>query len=170
MDTFHTDDMERNGLGSARTRPRRRSPKLVPRPWADVVTYTDKHRRLAERDGDRCFWCGFPFLDGEPDAERTIDHVVARSRGGVGATANSVLCCPECNNKKGDRPLLHWLVMLEVSGDRYPASVRKVHRFARRAEPDPVRPGLRPFRGAPERWAALAALDTATQPAEYTAS
>lgn len=52
--------------------------------------------RLIERDGDRCWYCGFTFTD---DGIRacTIDHVVPRSQGGTNAVENLRLACWYCN-------------------------------------------------------------------------
>lgn len=66
------------------------------------------HRRLMEKDGERCFYCNrklsqFKYLGGTlpPDA-RTIDHVYPRIRGGETTFNNLVIACFECNIRKGD--------------------------------------------------------------------
>lgn len=58
---------------------------------------------LAERDGDRCWYCGCHFDDGEDGAGRalTIDHVEPLAGGGRSDLANLRLCCRTCNRRKG---------------------------------------------------------------------
>ncbi len=49
------------------------------------------------RDAGRCQYCGRPA--------DTIDHVLAKSRGGPHCWENVVAACRECNSRKGDRLL-----------------------------------------------------------------
>jgi len=58
---------------------------------------------LAERDGDRCWYCGCPFDDRVEVGGRslTIDHVEPRAGGGDDELANLRLCCATCNRRKG---------------------------------------------------------------------
>lgn len=51
------------------------------------------------RDGDACQYCGRRPLRGK---NRTIDHVLPRSRGGKNSFENTVACCAACNRRKGD--------------------------------------------------------------------
>ena len=56
-----------------------------------------------------CFYC----LEEIPDQgkECTIDHIVPKSQGGTREFDNVVLCCPECNNLKGDSAVsAEWVV------------------------------------------------------------
>ena len=55
-------------------------------------------RNLARRDGGRCQYCLRPLDEGE----RTIDHVLPRSRGGATSWENCVLSCEPCNRRKAD--------------------------------------------------------------------
>ena len=57
-------------------------------------------QNLLLRDGYRCQYCG-KLLKSPKD--RTIDHVIPKSRGGKTVWTNVVLCCKKCNLKKGDR-------------------------------------------------------------------
>jgi 5-methylcytosine-specific restriction endonuclease McrA len=64
-----------------------------------------KHRLKAEikqRFGGACAYCGCVprFL--------TLDHVVARSKGGLDVRSNLVAVCQRCNKSKGSRPLWEW--------------------------------------------------------------
>lgn len=68
-----------------------------------------RRRRLdaaaARRNRDeaaRCFYCGVGF-DAGGAAARTVDHRVARSRGGTDGLANLVFACRACNSRKADQ-------------------------------------------------------------------
>lgn len=61
------------------------------------VTFT--RRNLFRRDGYRCQYCG----ESVRNREKSIDHVLPRSRGGRTEWENCVLCCLPCNFRKGDR-------------------------------------------------------------------
>lgn len=49
-------------------------------------------------DRDICFYCG-RSLD---DYNRTVDHLIPKSRGGIRSNDNKVYSCVECNRLKGD--------------------------------------------------------------------
>jgi hypothetical protein len=51
------------------------------------------------RDGSNCQYCGKHLSKNAG----TIDHVLPRSRGGKTDYLNCVVCCKECNGRKGDR-------------------------------------------------------------------
>jgi HNH endonuclease len=38
----------------------------------------------------------------------TLDHIVARSKGGLDVSSNLVAVCKRCNESKGSRPLWDW--------------------------------------------------------------
>ena len=54
------------------------------------------------RDGYRCRYCG------SSDAPLTLDHVIARSRGGSDAPENLAAACRPCNSSKGAKSLDVW--------------------------------------------------------------
>ncbi|MFF7366055.1 HNH endonuclease [Streptomyces sp. NPDC008125] len=57
--------------------------------------------KLAERDGEQCFYCGTQFgpaLEGS-----TLDHIVPRSLARTWAQAALVLACEPCNLAKADQ-------------------------------------------------------------------
>ncbi len=58
---------------------------------------------LAERDGDRCWYCGCRFDEREDGGGRTltIDHVEPLADGGASSLENLRLCCATCNRRKG---------------------------------------------------------------------
>lgn len=79
-----------------------------------------RRRKIAERDGWRCVYCGsevtFDLWDhqmhqhrGESSQRAIIDHVVPISQGGKRGLANEVLACFLCNSRKRDRLLCDWL-------------------------------------------------------------
>lgn len=64
--------------------------------------------RIYHRDEQRCVYCRLPL----EYAACTLDHVLPRSRGGVTADENLVLCCMPCNNRKGNRTPEEWQAAL----------------------------------------------------------
>jgi 5-methylcytosine-specific restriction endonuclease McrA len=58
---------------------------------------------LAERDGDRCWYCGCTFDPREDGGGRTltVDHVEPLAAGGLSSLENLRLCCSTCNRRKG---------------------------------------------------------------------
>lgn len=44
-----------------------------------------------------CYYCGQKFTK----SQLTMDHIVPVARGGKTSKNNCVVCCKECNNKKG---------------------------------------------------------------------
>lgn len=72
-------------------------------------------RSLAAMFGWACAICGHElveplsntdvFRDEAPDGKRwaTLDHMVPKAMGGRDAIHNLQLCCPPCNNKKGNQ-------------------------------------------------------------------
>jgi DNA-directed RNA polymerase subunit RPC12/RpoP len=57
---------------------------------------------LLERDGDRCWYCGFRF--GDADRRCTVDHVRPVSLGGTNDLANLRLACTYCNGRRARFP------------------------------------------------------------------
>ena len=51
----------------------------------------------------RCAYCGEDIKN-----SATLDHVVARSKGGETAKHNLVACCPHCNVSKSDKSAWLW--------------------------------------------------------------
>jgi 5-methylcytosine-specific restriction endonuclease McrA len=64
-----------------------------------------KHRiksLIKERFGGACAYCGcVPKV-------LTLDHIMARSKGGYDVRSNLVAVCRRCNKSKGSRPLWEW--------------------------------------------------------------
>jgi len=57
---------------------------------------------LAERDGDRCWYCGCAFDERDGSGRSlTIDHVEPLIGGGASDLSNLRLCCATCNRRKG---------------------------------------------------------------------
>ncbi|MER5649041.1 HNH endonuclease signature motif containing protein [Streptosporangium sp. NPDC002524] len=71
-------------------------------------------RRLAERDGSRCFFCWEPAED---PTSLTLDHYIPKCLWQASKLYNLVLACHGCNNAKGDTlpwPLV-WLLLARFS-------------------------------------------------------
>ena len=51
--------------------------------------------------GGNCNGCGTHFLP----QHLTVDHIVARSKGGTSHLDNLQLLCAHCNSLKGNRPM-----------------------------------------------------------------
>jgi 5-methylcytosine-specific restriction endonuclease McrA len=60
-----------------------------------------RKREVFERDSWSCQYCGAAVCA----RTATIDHVVARSRGGPTSWTNTVTACRSCNFRKADRTL-----------------------------------------------------------------
>jgi 5-methylcytosine-specific restriction endonuclease McrA len=64
---------------------------------------------VVERDGPLCVYCRVEtILQPAPSQryrERTLDHIVPKSRGGADTLENCVLACRSCNARKGTRPV-----------------------------------------------------------------
>ena len=92
---------------AGRYRPRRVHPAgalIVARlPFSHRIRRDATVIALAERDGDRCWYCGCPFDDRDNGAGRTltIDHIEPLADGGTSTLANLRLCCSTCNRRKG---------------------------------------------------------------------
>ncbi len=87
-----------------------RSPSLaIMAPEAIILNRYDRLPRsevvfsranLFIRDNFTCQYCGRSVRSAK---DRTIDHIIPKSRGGKTVWGNVVLCCRKCNLKKGDR-------------------------------------------------------------------
>lgn len=63
--------------------------------------------RVAARnraEASHCFYCGIAFDGSAAGTQRTVDHRLARSRGGSNALSNLVFACYACNQRKRDLP------------------------------------------------------------------
>jgi len=57
---------------------------------------------LVLRDGGhRCAYCHCEF--GTGNRARTVDHILAKSRGGTWRPSNLAFACLACNRRKGDK-------------------------------------------------------------------
>lgn len=65
----------------------------------DRSRFTRHFREAAVRVFPFCAWCGEPLDHGTA----TVDHVVAKSRGGSNRWENFALSCEPCNYAKGSR-------------------------------------------------------------------
>ncbi|AIH03762.1 MULTISPECIES: HNH endonuclease [Thermodesulfobacterium] len=78
-------------------------PEAIYLPFYERLPKTEvifSRQNLFLRDGFTCQYCG-KFLKNPKD--RTIDHIIPKSRGGKTVWTNVVLCCKKCNLKKGNK-------------------------------------------------------------------
>ena len=80
-------------------------------------------RKIRERWDYKCAYCG-------SEENITIDHVLARSKGGLDTTKNMVCCCHSCNQDKAQEPWEEWY----FSQDFF--SVERYNRIQEWMEPD----------------------------------
>lgn len=66
------------------------------------ITNTPTLKRLTQRDGWECHYCGQALGWGSPIVARPeIDHLVSKANGGSNCLENKVLACGPCNGSKG---------------------------------------------------------------------
>jgi 5-methylcytosine-specific restriction endonuclease McrA len=85
----------------------RRQPKLNLE-GIDFLQSSALRQTIHTRERGRCFYC----LRRLTQAEKCLDHVVARARSGTNSYRNLVSSCVQCNAQKCERPagdLLRWL-------------------------------------------------------------
>lgn len=67
-----------------------------------------KRKRVRERDGDRCFYCGlemhFIVLGRSAKNRATLEHLVDEARGGNNEMDNLKLAHGKCNSRLSERP------------------------------------------------------------------
>ena len=81
-------------------------------------------RKIKERWDYKCAYCG-------SEDNITIDHVLARSKGGLDTTKNMVSCCDSCNQDKAHTPWEEWYLSQGFF------SVNRHDRIKEWMEPDP---------------------------------
>lgn len=65
--------------------------------------------KLFTRDGDACFYCGLPV-----GLHPTLEHLLARSRGGPDTLPNLALAHVKCNRLADDRPLVDKIILRDL--------------------------------------------------------
>ncbi len=78
-------------------------PEAIYLPYYESLPKTEvifSRQNLFLRDKYTCQYCGKSLRNPK---DRTIDHIIPRSRGGKTVWTNVVLCCKKCNLKKGNR-------------------------------------------------------------------
>ena len=82
----------------------------VPNPDLPIVekpSQAEKRRRkLVARDGDECWFCGRTMGD-----DVTIEHLVAKAKGGSNHIENFALAHKRCNALAADKPLVEKIAM-----------------------------------------------------------
>ena len=80
----------------------------------------EKRRRILARDRYRCRYCGYDMTLHFPYPHLgvlTVDHVVAKVRGGTDRNDNLATCCVDCNNRKRNRRVEVFLRDLYLNGE-----------------------------------------------------
>lgn len=67
-------------------------------PHRRTKRWYDLRKRVLERDGHTCAYCGNEATE--------ADHIVARNNGGKDEMSNLVAACRSCNGRKSDRVLI----------------------------------------------------------------
>ena len=107
-----------------RARPERRSAVAGNRGQGSNWIRRSTRLRIYQRDGWKCVWCGEAVIDGrelakapigEPRRLATLDHFLARSRGGTNRPSNLVTACSTCNCERDHMSALEWAAKLEAS-------------------------------------------------------
>jgi 5-methylcytosine-specific restriction endonuclease McrA len=62
-------------------------------------------KRMVNEQSSVCVYCGIK-------SKLTLDHVHPLNLGGLHDVENAVMCCALCNSKKGDKPLLMFLMSI----------------------------------------------------------
>ena len=93
------------------------------------TTSSSEARRLWRRDikekwNYECAYCG-------DKKNLTMDHVLARSKGGTDFTKNVVCCCHSCNQDKGHEPWEEWYFNQDFF------SFKRYHNIKEWTQPDP---------------------------------
>jgi 5-methylcytosine-specific restriction endonuclease McrA len=85
----------------------------------DTVTLTGLFAKAKS-----CPYCGVKLRS----SNKTLDHMVPISKGGVHGKSNCLICCRSCNSRKSDRDFDEWLNLLEKeSGDRLRNLYKRMH-------------------------------------------
>lgn len=77
--------------------------------WAECRYKKTKKQYVSQRDRYRCNYCKKSL---RLTNDRTIDHILPKSKGGNGYIANLALCCKNCNNKKNSNFRTRHLLLL----------------------------------------------------------
>lgn len=84
----------------------------------------DRRLRIYDRDAWRCVWCCAPVgtpaeMLREPHLRcATLDHFLARSKGGTNRSENLITSCMQCNHDRGHMSALEWAAKLEERNPR----------------------------------------------------
>lgn len=65
-------------------------------------------------DSNFCCYCGVEFNQLNRRKQKTKDHLIPVSKGGVNSTYNKKNCCGHCNTRKSNKIPHDWLIELET--------------------------------------------------------
>jgi hypothetical protein len=99
--------------------PRKPTPAPAPRPQPSrrvkgPAQMPSKREQVLSRDNRVCYHCEKPI----PKYEESIDHVVARARGGTNDMGNLRAAHKLCNRRKGHLSLEEYLLKYPLEGKR----------------------------------------------------
>ncbi len=100
--------------------------------------------KVRARDGDACRYCGKSVAWGDTKSGRgaTYDHV---DPGKGGTVETMVVCCRECNGRRGDDPESIWKTLPVPAEPLYgPATVTFLGKYGTPTEPTYTRPMTKP--------------------------
>lgn len=75
-------------------------------------------RRLIDRDGPHCVWCGLRMTERHRWA--SADHIIPRSEDGSLFLDNLVLACRPCNNQRFSLRAIDYLERCEADAEKRP--------------------------------------------------
>jgi 5-methylcytosine-specific restriction endonuclease McrA len=61
--------------------------------------------KAMENNAIKCIYCDKKFKD---EKDKTIDHIIPLSKGGLHSVNNVCVCCSFCNTSKGAKLLKDW--------------------------------------------------------------
>jgi hypothetical protein len=71
---------------------------------------TSLKRKLANRDGLKCFWCDTPH---DSVDTLTVEHILNRMHGGSDNSRNLSLACKDCNDELSNLPVVSKILLRE---------------------------------------------------------
>lgn len=78
------------------------------------ISYFDFVNKIFPTPTYNCFYCGFPLNN----SNKTLDHIIPKSKGGHGLRRNKVISCKQCNTLKSDHTLEEFKGVVLANRDR----------------------------------------------------
>lgn len=92
------------------------------------------HKRLAIylRDNFCCVYCG-ANLKNSNSQDRTLDHIVPKSKNGTNKSTNLITCCKKCNSSRNNKSIYKFTnkeIIKKIKRHRY----RKLNKYINKAK------------------------------------